>query len=694
MTDENHQSDETTQVILPEGTGQPDINFDLSGVNGQGGFNIAGQSSGDSTVVPVVGDGDLLNNDIRLGNNRYWVDGELIVDETIRNLIDNTIDYSPEIGDWLLQEDDLVPSIISMFEGLIMGSEGLMVSPADPSDESDMELVEHMQRVYTGYDDSVEHVNPADVVRQILMDNARYAISVLRSSDLQAVDIGTLDVVTDGKSGETVYIQEATDYETVSVSDNGEVTRREEQTERAVGLKVGQDVFDVKLYRTPPIKAVADEMVNKLQMKRFKARKAEIASIGGIYIQVNPPAWLPEEMYFETIPADENPIGNSSIKKLELAVQRDINAALETLEQYQTATIMSIPEHWEVNTIEVPEMEETFDDMIDGYNQSISRRMLLPFDLMDLAEKGQMLSAAVAAWQREITDVFNQFAAMEADDHNINGTVEHKFPSLEVEDEKLLIRSLAYAGLLGLSQEEARGIVNSLEGVDLDEDVEANREMPPLDDLTPGQKEQQTRDMLQQQGGSPEGTEDITDEEALDPEMPKEEGDQQIGAAAQFSETDVVETDSGTLGLVLDVLTSDFEWPGGDGTTTVEASDSNPAYIVAVESGGSDVFRTSDLSPASFPDDEENKKDLDEVEITAQLTAANIPGVDDPEVGFGPGEPEGWTRLSYLSAYASVGGSFTTCVGEMSGDVRSPKRWCAALKDEVYGTELWRGGWE
>lgn len=70
----------------------------------------------------------------------------------------------------------------------------------------------------------------------------------------------------------------------------------------------------------------------------------------------------------------------------------------------------------------------------------------------------------------------------------------------------------------------------------------------------------------------------------------------------------------------------------------------------------------------------------------------NIPGVDDPEVGFAS-DPNGWDRTSYLDAWASVGGMWRTCYPRMIRHFgpNQAKRWCAALKDTVLGTEEWRG---
>lgn len=691
--------DATAQVTLPKSTNESEVNFDLSGIK-----RIVGQAASSSTVVPAADDEHVLNEDSIFKNDQLFFDGQWIDDKTIQNIQENSIRYTPAVGEWLLEHDDIVPSILSMFEGLVMGSEGLMVEPADPDNESDVDAVEYMEDLYEDTAPDPDRIDPPDVIRQILMDNTRYAVSVLRADDLAPVAISSLDVVTDGETGETMYVQEPMSYETYDIGANGALERNTKSTDEQV-LRRGEHVYDAELYRTAPLRAVADDIVNKLQLKRFKARMAEVSSIGGIYIKVNPPAWLPEDMYFEKVAADDHEYGDTSAYKLEIAVQRDIDAALKTLQRYQSATIMSIPEHWEVDTVELPQMEESFDEMIAGYNENISRRMLLPFDLMDLAEKGQMLSAAVASWQREIARVFDQFGQRKLSQRGQGGSVIHRFPSLEVEDEKLLIRSLAYSGLLGLSQSEARSIVNSLEGVDLDEDVEG-REMPPLGDLNPEQKEQMGREALDLPG-SPEGTEDVTPPSAMDPEIPKDEGDEEIEAASSYSEGDVVSYDDGKTGVVLEKITEEIEWPGGDETTTVQASTDDPMYVVARESSGSGLYSPDELSSGSFPSGLEADPEelaaakpaqiyafLDDPSQINELMAANIPGVDDPEIGFSS-YPPNWDRMSLLKFWSTVGGSWRSCQADMVEyfGPNGSKKFCSAAKDELYGTEKWRGGW-
>lgn len=88
---------------------------------------------------------------------------------------------------------------------------------------------------------------------------------------------------------------------------------------------------------------------------------------------------------------------------------------------------------------------------------------------------------------------------------------------------------------------------------------------------------------------------------------------------------------------------------------------------------------------------EEKDKSLAELQEMSVEELLNIPGVDDPEVGFAK-LPPGWTRKSVLQAWATVGGLWRTCYPRMIPHFGSymAKRWCAALKDEVLGTEMWR----
>jgi hypothetical protein len=196
----------------------------------------------------------------------------------------------------------------------------------------------------------------------------------------------------------------------------------------------------------------------------------------------------------------------------------------------------------------------------------------------------------------------------------------------------------------------------------------------------------------------------------------------------EFSQSDRVETPDGPA-LVLETKTESFEMPvdvddeGETVTESVDASSSNPVYIVGLMEGGNAAFDEDQLTSydGTFSDKEETDPqnlagkaemaevyqytdkpyDMEELQLAKERLLCsthgvdnveeliNIPGVDDPGVGF-DSLPDGWNRASVLDAWTSLGASFTTCRADMVGEIRSPTRFCAALKDEVYGTELWR----
>lgn len=227
---------------------------------------------------------------------------------------------------------------------------------------------------------------------------------------------------------------------------------------------------------------------------------------------------------------------------------------------------------------------------------------------------------------------------------------------------------------------------------------------------------------------------------------------------------DIVETPDG-VGIVAAFAEESFEYPAGapdrverieeeeeideEDMQEVEASEDNPAYIVALQEGGS-VAVTADeidgdasledddgeeieswdevtegggeaeLSPVyQYTDDPDSYEELQKakkqwihenyaeelaeyvedhdatlatLEELSVEELVNIRGVDDPHVGFDE-LPPGWTRKSVLQAWATLGGMWRTCYPRMIR-VRGPnfaKRWCAALKDETLRTEEWRG---
>jgi hypothetical protein len=231
---------------------------------------------------------------------------------------------------------------------------------------------------------------------------------------------------------------------------------------------------------------------------------------------------------------------------------------------------------------------------------------------------------------------------------------------------------------------------------------------------------------------------------------------------AEYSIGQIVEADDKT-GMIAAVLEGEFGWPGDTNNVDqsnenikkvdtdndeiiMNATESDPLYVIALEEGGSILANTDEISTdASLDRDGEKieswedmgddatsaeleplyhtcdnpsnkkewelakkehmyaqakarstealetdtKKDTSEYSIEELL---NIPGVDDPEVGFAS-DPNGWDRTSYLDAWASVGGTWSTCYPRMVRHFgpNQAKRWCAALKDHVLGTEEWRG---
>lgn len=181
----------------------------------------------------------------------------------------------------------------------------------------------------------------------------------------------------------------------------------------------------------------------------------------------------------------------------------------------------------------------------------------------------------------------------------------------------------------------------------------------------------------------------------------------------------------------------------------IEASEDEPVYIVALQQGGSVAVTADEISGdaalegddgAEITDWEEVGPEIDEAELApiydymedidsyeelqnakvrmiheTQAAALadyieetdktlaelgemsyeeliNIPGVDDPHVGFDE-LPPGWTRKSVLQAWATLGGMWRTCFPRMTRHFgpRMSRRWCSALKDEVLRTEEWRG---
>jgi len=476
-----------------------------------GSVNVQGAAGGETTVTPVASGSDIHITDsaFDLSNWEY----KAFLDDQITNLMDNRVDYNTETGKWILANDDLIPGILIRLKSLMLGKDGLEPKPADPDSEADQKLSDHLERIYSGNSDVESHVKPPKVVERILEQNVINAVFVGRSTDLQHLDVDDLSYVKDGETGEEIYIQHPTSYTTFDLDDGGDPEIEVDHTEDQKALEIGKEVLDVRMYRTPPLQAIADDVVNKMQMKRLQGRKAEIASIGGIIIKVNPPAWLSEEDYDQYVDESDDEFGDESGRLLELVMAQQIDAALSTLEDYQTATVMSIPENWETNTIDLPEMDESMSSMIRDYNEAISRRLLLPLDLIELKEGPelsrnsmmQMFLDQISGWQGQVTDLFDDFAQVQADIHGLSGEVNHQLPSIAAQDESEILKLFNFAGLLGMSEAEGRELANTLEGVDLDTDPTQGmpQEGGPED---PEDREQQMQEFLdQQQNGQNQG---------------------------------------------------------------------------------------------------------------------------------------------------------------------------------------------
>lgn len=470
-------------IDVPEGS---DVDADRieAALNGQAGsVNVRGQAGGSSNTVPVASGSDIHITDSAFDLSDW--EYKAFLDDQITNLIENRVDYNTETGKWILSNDDLIPGILIRLKSLMLGKDGLEVSPTDPDSDADQRLVDHMESIYGGDADVETQVDPSKVLDRILEQNLINAVYVGRSTDLQHLNVDDLSYVKDGESGDEIYIQNQTSYTTFELDEDGDPEVNIEHTEDQNALEIGKEVLDVRMYRTPPLQAVADDVVNKMQMKRLQGRKAEIASIGGIIIKVNPPAWLSEEDYDQYVDSSDDQFGDESGRLLELVMAQQIEAALETLEDYQTATVMSIPENWETTTIELPEMDESMSSMIRDYNEAISRRLLLPLDLIELKEGPelsrnsmmQMFLDQISGWQGQVTDLFDEFAQVQAEIHSLNGDVEHHLPPIAAEDEQEIIQLFNFAGLLGLSEAESRELANTLEGVDLETDQV--QDMPP-----------------------------------------------------------------------------------------------------------------------------------------------------------------------------------------------------------------------
>jgi len=157
-------------------------------------------------------------------------------------------------------------------------------------------------------------------------------------------------------------------------------------------------------------------------------------------------------------------------------------------------------------------------------------------------------------------------------------------------------------------------------------------------------------------------------------------------ALQAFSEGDEVDTPAG-VGVVVEIRTEGFTGPDDE---DVEASEDTPAYVVAVEDGAR-VYRESELEAGEI------EADVDQPEEALRVygdLAGDTEALQDDGRTFD--YPESWresetpARVILLKAWAGLGGRFTTCRREMAGEVASPARFCASMKDSVLQWEGWR----
>lgn len=195
-----------------------------------------------------------------------------------------------------------------------------------------------------------------------------------------------------------------------------------------------------------------------------------------------------------------------------------------------------------------------------------------------------------------------------------------------------------------------------------------------------------------------------------------------VARLAEIEPGDPVEYRDGQYGTVVEAFDSDFTWPPkpddeADEDDMYEVDDDQTVYIVARESGGIEPFDADDLKTVdretAFGEPEKDPEErIKEAQEDAEMAAVydnvdgcpcdvtveeliDLPGVDDPGVGWSS-YPDSWrkserpNRVILLDAWTSMGATFRGCRREMAGEMVNPNRFCASMKDSVYGTEMWR----
>ena len=180
------------------------------------------------------------------------------------------------------------------------------------------------------------------------------------------------------------------------------------------------------------------------------------------------------------------------------------------------------------------------------------------------------------------------------------------------------------------------------------------------------------------------------------------------------------------MGYVLDKHEDEFKWvdSSGEDSQTISVPDDKTAYVVALGAtgAGSHVFYEDALTGRSDEEDdiigdtesfspdeaeeaaEENSKlnggfdivtPVDNEELAELQTPNDVPGITRNKMGLQPW-PESWresdkpARLIALDAWQSMGLSWRGCRREMTGNIRSPEKYCSAFKDAIYGHTYWR----
>lgn len=149
----------------------------------------------------------------------------------------------------------------------------------------------------------------------------------------------------------------------------------------------------------------------------------------------------------------------------------------------------------------------------------------------------------------------------------------------------------------------------------------------------------------------------------------------------RYEEGDVVATPDGR-GVVLATRTEGFSFPqNGNDHADVAASPERPAYAVALEDGGSAVYRAPALETTTFGETQ-----------LLQTKDERVTDVLDEGVDSGDRVPEGMDRREALEYWANLGGSWKACVSDREAELgeQTAEAQCTAIKDLIAGTERWR----